>query len=78
MNMAISKDIFDKKGTIALNVRDVFNSRVKRSVIQTEFFTSESDYQSRERQARLSFRYRINYGKERKKQKSTEEEDVEY
>ena len=78
MNMAISKDILDKKGTIALNIRDVFNSRVRRSVTQTEFFTSESDYQSRERQARLSFRYRINYGKERKKEKRTEEEDVEY
>lgn len=65
LNLAFSKDILKDKGTLALNVSDVLNSRKRMSLTQTPFFTSESEFQWRERQITLSFVYRINQKKKR-------------
>ncbi|MDM9631873.1 TonB-dependent receptor domain-containing protein [Robiginitalea aurantiaca] len=65
MNMALSKDIMDGNGTILLNVQDLFNSRKRRSFTETEFFTSDSEFQWRVRSFRLSFVYRFNQPKKR-------------
>ncbi len=65
MNLAFSKDIMDDNGTILLNIQDVFNSRKRQSFTQTEFFTSDSEFQWRVRSIRLSFVYRFNEGKRR-------------
>ncbi|MEA1786286.1 TonB-dependent receptor [Arenibacter sp. GZD96] len=68
LDFAFSKDVMKDKGTISFNVSDVFNSRKRRSFTETAFFTSESEFQWRERQFTLSFLYRFNQPKERGRQ----------
>lgn len=63
LDIAFSKDILKEKATIALSARDLFNSRKRMSFTQTPFFTSDSEFQWRERQFRFSFIYRINQKK---------------
>ncbi|WP_027078761.1 TonB-dependent receptor domain-containing protein [Maribacter antarcticus] len=80
LNLAFSKDILNDKGTLALNVSDLLNSRKRISLTQTPFFTSESEFQWRERQITLSFVYRINQKKQGNKgrQRNGGDEDGEY
>ena len=72
MDLAASKDVLRKKGTLTLNVSDVFNSRRWRSITEGENFRTESSYQWRRRQVNLTFNYRINQNKGATK-KMTEE-----
>jgi outer membrane receptor protein involved in Fe transport len=65
LNLAFSKDIMDGNGTVLLNVQDLFNSRKRRSFTETDFFTSDSEFQWRVRSIRLSFVYRFNQAKKR-------------
>jgi hypothetical protein len=65
IDLAFSKDVLGDKGTVSLNVNDLLNSRKRQSFTQTPFFTSDSEFQWRERQINLSFIYRINQKKER-------------
>jgi outer membrane receptor for ferrienterochelin and colicins len=61
MNIAFSKDILKDKGTLNLNVSDVFNSR--RRIFDANipnFLNSHTDIQWRVRQITLSFTYRFN------------------
>lgn len=60
VNLAFSKDVLKDKGTIALNVSDLFNSRKRRSETNLENITSYSEFQWRQRQINLSFTYRFN------------------
>lgn len=73
MNLAFSKDILKDKGTLALNVSDVFNSRKR--IMETLIPGSISSYaemQWRVRQVTFSFTYRFNKPKnEREKPKRT-------
>ncbi len=81
LNLAFSKDILKDKGTLALNVSDLLNSRKRISLTQTPFFTSESEFQWRERQITLSFVYRINQQKKRgegRQRGGGDEDDGEY
>ncbi len=66
-NIAFSKDVLKDKGTISVNVSDVFNSRKR--ISETELLTqnSYSEMQWRERQITLSFTYRFNKPKERER-----------
>lgn len=66
-NLAFSKDMLKDKGTISVNVSDVFNSRKR--ISETELLTqnSYSEMQWRERQITLSFTYRFNKPKERER-----------
>lgn len=66
-NLAFSKDVLKDKGTISVNVSDVFNSRKR--ISETELLTqnSYSEMQWRERQITLSFTYRFNKPKERER-----------
>lgn len=63
-NLAFSKDVLKDKGTIALNVNDLLNSRKR---IMDTFIpgsvSSYSEMQWRERQITLSFTYRFNKSK---------------
>jgi len=79
MNMALSKDVLKDKGTIALNVNDVFNSRKR---IQDTFLDqtvdSHSEMQWRVRSVNLSFTYRFNVQKtdrDKDKRKPTQQQD---
>jgi hypothetical protein len=67
INMAFSKDIFNENATLGFNVSDLFNSRKRRSFTSTDTFTSESEFQWRERSFNLSFTYRFNQKKQRER-----------
>ena len=61
MNLAFSKDVLKDKGTLSLNVSDVFNSRKR--IMETNIpnlINSYAEMQWRERQITLSFTYRFN------------------
>ncbi len=65
MDAGLARDFFKGKGTLVFNVRDIFNSGIRRSIIDTEYLYSESDFQWRVRQFTLTFNYRINQRKQR-------------
>jgi len=62
-DVAFSKDFFNDKASVALNVSDVFNSRIRRSEAFTDTFRSDGEFQWRERTFNLSFTYRFNQKK---------------
>ncbi|MFH6604096.1 TonB-dependent receptor domain-containing protein [Maribacter algicola] len=59
-NLALSKDVLKDKGSISLNVRDIFNSGKRKSETRTENVFTYSEFQWRQRQITLSFLYRFN------------------
>ncbi|MCG2418945.1 TonB-dependent receptor family protein [Aequorivita sp. F47161] len=67
LNMAMSKDIINDNGTLALNVSDLLNTRKRNSLTTTNTFTSESEFQWRRRQVTLTFTYRFNQKKQRQR-----------
>lgn len=69
IDLAASKDILRNKGTLTLNVSDLFNTRKMRSVTEGDNFRNESTFQWRRRQVNLTFNYRINQGKQVAKKK---------
>lgn len=80
VNMALSKEVLKDKGTIALNVQDVFNSRKRMYETNIAQVNSYAEMQWRERTINLSFTYRFNQTKadrqkEQRKQSSGEEMD---
>lgn len=76
MDLGISKDIMQRKATITLNVRDLFNTRKRRYTAEGEGFYSEAEFQWRARQTTLSFTYRLNE-KKRNEQRRGEGGDFE-
>lgn len=65
LDLSAGKDILEGKGTLVASVRDVFNSRRRRSITDTETIYNETDFQWRARQFLLTFSYRINQKKKR-------------
>ena len=69
IDMALSKDILDDNATISMNVSDLLNSRKRRSYTESYndagqlSFTSDSEFQWRQRQFTVSFIYRFNQPK---------------
>ncbi|MBC7439742.1 MAG: outer membrane beta-barrel protein, partial [Flavobacterium sp.] len=59
-NLGFSKDILKDKGTLALNVQDVFNSRKRINETYLPQLNSYSEMQWRMRQINVSFTYRFN------------------
>jgi ferric enterobactin receptor len=70
IDLGINKDILQKKGTVTLNVTDLFNSRRNRSITRGSNFYTNSDFQFRRRQVNLTFNYRFNQVAGAKKAKS--------
>jgi hypothetical protein len=66
VDLALSKDVFNGKGTIAANVRDLFNTRKWRSITDIENYYSESESQGRPRQFMITFTYRLNQMKQQR------------
>lgn len=62
VDASLSRDILKGAGTITLSVRDLFNTRKFRSVIDREDlgYYSERNFQGRARQLLLTFVYRLN------------------
>lgn len=80
LNTALSKDILKDRGTIALNVQDVFNSRKRIMETNIAQVNSYAEMQWRERTINLSFTYRFNQTKtdrqkDQRKQSSSEDMD---
>lgn len=69
MDLAFSKDLLKEKASLAINIRDVFNSRKRIRETITPFFESDSESQRRVRTINLSFTYRFNQQKKRERQR---------
>ncbi len=73
-DLSMSKDVFKGKGTLNLNVLDLFNTRRNRTITRGTNFYSEGDFQFRRRQVNLTLNYRIRQAKPPVKPKKMEEE----
>lgn len=76
-NMAFSKDLFKGKGSIALNIDDVLNSRRRQLSSNTPTFSADSSFRWRVRSATLSFTYRIRQDQSKKRQNKRESNNFE-
>ncbi|MFL1012921.1 outer membrane beta-barrel protein [Flavisericum labens] len=65
IDLALSKEIFNDNATLSLNVRDLLNSRKRKSLTTEETYQVYNESQWRQRQVNLSFRYRFNQQKQR-------------
>ena len=57
---ALNKTLLNKKATLSLRVRNLFNLSKSKSETRTQTFASEGIYQRRQQQFVLTFTYRIN------------------
>ena len=62
-SMAFSKDLFNEKASLTLNVRDLFNTAKRTMESFTDSYYSNSEFQWRKRSVNLSFTYRFNQKK---------------
>lgn len=70
LDIGLSKDLWNKKGTLTLSARDVFNSRKYRFTTETANFISDSEWQWRRGpQFVLTLNYRLNqdFGKKERR-----------
>ena len=68
VNLAFSKDVLKEKGTLSLNVSDLFNTRKRESTDISPTTISENEFQWRKRQVMLNFTYRFNQKKKMERQ----------
>jgi outer membrane receptor protein involved in Fe transport len=59
MDLSASKRILEDRGTLILNVTDIFNSRINRYISEGYNFFTEGESQFMRRQSNLTFAYRI-------------------
>lgn len=59
MDLSASKRILEDRGTLVLNVTDVFNTRINRYILEGFNFFTEGESQMVRRQTNLTFAYRI-------------------
>ncbi|HKK77738.1 MAG TPA: outer membrane beta-barrel family protein [Saprospiraceae bacterium] len=60
LNIGVSMELFDGRGDLIISGRDLFNTRVRRSIIDLPDFESESSFQWRQTQSvNVSFNYRL-------------------
>ncbi|MEJ1237496.1 TonB-dependent receptor [Chryseolinea sp. T2] len=71
-DLSFSKDILKGRGTLNLNVLDLFNTRRMRTVTEGEDFYTYNNSQFRRRQINLTFSYRIKQAKSAKRVLSEE------
>jgi hypothetical protein len=67
IDLGLSRDVLNGKGTVTAGVRDLMNSRRRRSIVDTEEYYSNSNWQWRARQFTLTFSYRLNRDKVRQR-----------
>jgi len=66
-SVAFSKDILNDKASLSLNIRDLFNSNKRSMETLTDDYSSINEYRWRSRSVNLSFTYRFNQKKPRKR-----------
>ncbi|OOG69581.1 outer membrane beta-barrel family protein [Algoriphagus sp. A40] len=59
MDLSASKRILEERGTLTLNVTDIFNTRINRFISEGYNFYTEGESQMMRRQTNLTFAYRI-------------------
>ena len=69
-DLSLSKEVMNGKGTLVASVKDVLNSRIRRSIVETDEIFTESEFQWRARQFLVSFTYRINQKERRGRRRS--------
>ena len=67
VDAGVKKEVLDKKGSVSIKVRDIFNSRVYEMKTFGENFYIHSQYQRSPRMVFLSFSYKINDYRSRKR-----------
>lgn len=63
IDFSVSKEVFQGKGTLNLNIMDIFNTRVSRFVTEGANFITDGSSQFRRRQINLTLNYRIKNAK---------------
>ncbi|MCB9055696.1 MAG: TonB-dependent receptor [Chitinophagales bacterium] len=63
IDLGLAKDVFKGKGTLTFNVRDLLNTRQRRSIVDIPGYYSESQFRWRPRQFRLTLNFRVNQQK---------------
>jgi len=63
IDLGLAKDVFKGKGTLTLNVRDLMNSRKRRSIVDLPDYYSSSNNLWRPRQINLTLNFRLNQQK---------------
>lgn len=74
-DLALSRDLLSGNSTLAISVRDLFNTRRFRREITGMELNSYSEFQGRRRQLMLSFTYRLNQKKDKYEGDEEFEED---
>lgn len=69
-DLGASMDLLKGKATLSFNVRDVFNTRKRRSITETDDLYKEDEFQWRQRSFILSFSYRFGTQNKGKKDRS--------
>jgi outer membrane receptor protein involved in Fe transport len=64
LDLALARDVFKGNGTLTASVRDLFNTRKFRNIVDTDELYAENEFQWRARQLMLTFTYRLNKKKE--------------
>ncbi|WPP51742.1 TonB-dependent receptor [Catalinimonas niigatensis] len=73
LDVAITRDILKKKGTLTLNVIDIFRSNRNRSITEGDIFYTRSNFLRSPRQINLTLNYRLNQSKSQSKSDIVEE-----
>jgi outer membrane receptor protein involved in Fe transport len=63
LDIAISRDVFNNKGTLTLNIIDVFRSNRDRSITEGAIFYTRRNFLRSPRTVNLTLNYRLNKGK---------------
>ncbi|WP_159467012.1 outer membrane beta-barrel family protein [Dyadobacter sp. 3J3] len=65
IDLGLSRDVLKGRATVTASVRDLFNSRKQRRIIENAGYYSKSEFQWRARQFLVTFSYRLNSSKEK-------------
>ncbi|HEV7346915.1 TonB-dependent receptor domain-containing protein [Telluribacter sp.] len=74
IDLGLSRDVMKGNGTFTLSVRDLLNTRLRRTIIEQEGYYSTSSFQWNARQILLTFNYRLNRKKEARESMDGENE----
>jgi outer membrane receptor protein involved in Fe transport len=72
VDLGLTRDVLKGKGTLTLSVRDLLNTRKRRTIIDEPDQYSNSVFQWNARQLLLTFNYRLNRNKENKNRNNQE------
>jgi hypothetical protein len=73
MDLGVNKDVLKGKGTVTVNVSDLFNSRRNRFITEGVNFFTEGNFLGRRRQINLTFNYRLDSSSKKTKSLISEE-----